>query len=154
MSLKPSHLQQNPWFYPVGNTPAVCLTQSLLPDQDASILLLGCGDIRNVLFTTYAGIGLGDRKLDFTCCNLEAEIIARNVIAFTLILDDDAGIHVQRLWNIYYHVLLDAESLSYLQAQAKKLVANTGSINEWHNGPYSSLIRFCDTTTFAKVVKL
>ncbi|KAF2181225.1 hypothetical protein K469DRAFT_792236 [Zopfia rhizophila CBS 207.26] len=119
MSLKPSHLQQNP----VGNTPAVCLTQSLPPDQDASILLLGCGDIRNVLFTIYAGIGLGDRKLDFTCCDL---------------------------WNIYYHVLLDAESLSYLQAQAKKPVANADSIDEWHNGPYGSLIRFCDTTTFAK----
>ncbi|KAF2193568.1 hypothetical protein K469DRAFT_789378 [Zopfia rhizophila CBS 207.26] len=97
MSLKPSHLQQNPWFYPVGNTPAVCLTQSLPPDQNASILLLGCGDIRNILFTTYAGIRLGDRKLNFTCCDLKAKIITHNVIIFTLILDDDAGVHVQRL---------------------------------------------------------
>jgi hypothetical protein len=43
-------------FYPLGNTPAVSFTQDLSPDQDADVLLLGCGDPRNVLFTVYADV--------------------------------------------------------------------------------------------------
>lgn len=42
------------YFYPIGNTPAVCLTQDLPPEQDANLLLLGCGDLRNVLYTAYS----------------------------------------------------------------------------------------------------
>lgn len=42
------------FFYPVGNTPAVSLTQSLPSAKDAAeILLLGCGDLRNILFTAH-----------------------------------------------------------------------------------------------------
>ena len=40
----------------IGNTPATCLTQELPPNQAAQILLLGCGDARNILFTVYAEI--------------------------------------------------------------------------------------------------
>jgi hypothetical protein len=42
------------FFYPLGNTPAVCLTQDLPPEDGADILLLGCGDVRNILYTTYS----------------------------------------------------------------------------------------------------
>jgi len=42
------------YFYPLGNTPAVCLTQDLPPEEVADILLLGCGDVRNILFTAYS----------------------------------------------------------------------------------------------------
>lgn len=42
------------YFYPLGNTPAVCLTQDLPPEINADILLLGCGDVRNVLYTAFA----------------------------------------------------------------------------------------------------
>ena len=45
------------FFYPIGNTPAVCLTQDLPGVEKADILLLGCGDIRNILFTTYLNNG-------------------------------------------------------------------------------------------------
>jgi hypothetical protein len=41
------------FFYPVGNTAAVCLTQDLPPEQPADVLLLGCGDARNVLYTVH-----------------------------------------------------------------------------------------------------
>ena len=42
------------FFYPIGNTPAVDFTQELAPETSANILLLGCGDVRNILYTTYA----------------------------------------------------------------------------------------------------
>lgn len=45
------------FFYPVGNTPAVCLTQDLAREQEANVLLLGCGDVRNILFTSYSNNG-------------------------------------------------------------------------------------------------
>lgn len=41
------------YFYPVGNTSAVHLTRNLPIEEPADVLLLGCGDIRNVLFTVY-----------------------------------------------------------------------------------------------------
>lgn len=44
------------FFYPIGNTPAVYLTQDLPPGQLADVLLLGCGDVRNVLYTVYADL--------------------------------------------------------------------------------------------------
>lgn len=55
MALRPAHIVQNPYLYPVGNTPAVCLTDSLAPEIDAKVLLLGCGDVRNIMFTVYSG---------------------------------------------------------------------------------------------------
>jgi Domain of unknown function (DUF4470) len=57
--LKPAHIEPLSYFYAAGNTPAVCLTQSVAPGQDATVLLLGCGDARNILFTTYSRSALG-----------------------------------------------------------------------------------------------
>ncbi|KAL1798263.1 hypothetical protein ACET3X_002300 [Alternaria dauci] len=138
MSLKPAHITQGPYFYPVGNTPAVCLTQALPPEQDAALLLLGCGDIRSILFTAYSGAGSDNRKLDFTCCDIEAEIIARNILALTLILDDISG----------------TRSASLLQSQSKKLVKLAQSLKSSDEGPYSTIIRFCDSVTLKNTVKL
>ena len=45
------------FFYPLGNTPAVSLTQNLPLEREANVLLLGCGDIRHILFTVHT-----DRK--------------------------------------------------------------------------------------------
>lgn len=41
------------FFYPIGNTPAVDLLAytSTEGTQDVRLLLLGCGDLRNLLFT-------------------------------------------------------------------------------------------------------
>jgi len=41
------------FFYPIGNTSAVVLTDTLAPEKPADLLLLGCGDPRNILFTVY-----------------------------------------------------------------------------------------------------
>lgn len=54
----PTHLLTASFFYAAGNTPAVNLISPVPPDQDADVLLLGCGDLRNVLFSVYAGVGI------------------------------------------------------------------------------------------------
>ena len=51
--ITPSVVDLVTFFYPIGNTPAVCLTQDLPCNEDARLLLLGCGDVRNILFTAY-----------------------------------------------------------------------------------------------------
>lgn len=55
--LHPTFVNIISYFYPLGNTPAVCLTQDLPREQDANVLLLGCGDVRNILFTSYSNNG-------------------------------------------------------------------------------------------------
>ena len=57
--LHPTFITRVSFFYPLGNTPAVSLTQDLNPEQDAKILLLGCGDARNILFTVHTDGALG-----------------------------------------------------------------------------------------------
>jgi hypothetical protein len=47
------------FFYPIGNTPPVCLTQDLAPEENANILLLACGDPRSILYTVYVDLALG-----------------------------------------------------------------------------------------------
>lgn len=59
MMVTPTHLLTDTFFYAIGNTPAVNLTSSVPPDQDADILLLGCGDVRNILFSIYMDMGNG-----------------------------------------------------------------------------------------------
>ena len=87
----PTWYSKYPFFYPIGNTPPVCLTQNLAPEMSADILLLGCGDPRNILETVHFDLGhgmcnvctktcrtkreVGTRKLDFTCCDLETGVL-------------------------------------------------------------------------------
>ena len=42
------------FFYPIGNMSPVSLLQHVPPEDDADILLLGCGDPRNILYSLYA----------------------------------------------------------------------------------------------------
>ncbi|OCK77244.1 hypothetical protein K432DRAFT_461196 [Lepidopterella palustris CBS 459.81] len=138
------------FFYPIGNTSAVHLTRSLPPKQPADILLLGCGDVRNILFTVYADQD-SSRKLDVTCCDIQPAIIARNILLLTLILDDANGLNNTSMWNIYYHLYLDDSSLKLLSAQATKLHALAASMQSWHGGKYGRQLRFCDYGTLTKV---
>ncbi|KFA49270.1 hypothetical protein S40293_11257 [Stachybotrys chartarum IBT 40293] len=85
------------YFYPIGNTPAICLTQGLPPESQATVLLLGCGDVRNVLFTAHAD----DRRMDITCCDVQRAVLARNIVLLTLLLDDADGRRNDDYWNIY-----------------------------------------------------
>ncbi|KAK1764035.1 hypothetical protein QBC33DRAFT_596390 [Phialemonium atrogriseum] len=105
-------------FDPIGDTPAVCLTQGINPrDKHADILLLGCGDVRHILFTSHTDV----RQMDITCCDVERAVLARNIILLTSILDDSNGRKNDDNWNIYYHMYLDQHRLDVLRAQATKL---------------------------------
>lgn len=116
------------YFCPLGNTSAACLTQNSPPGQNASLLLLGCGDVRNTLFTAYMNSGQDDRVLDITCCDIEPAIIARNVLLLALLVDDVGTWSNMQAWNVYYHFYLDDESLALLSSQSQKLLSRIGMV--------------------------
>ncbi|KKY13632.1 putative mynd finger family protein [Diplodia seriata] len=140
------------FFYPLGNTPAACLTQHLPPELPARVLALGCGDARNVLFTAYCEAARADaRPIDITSCDLQRAVIARNILLFSLILDDRDGRNQHAIWSIYYHQFLDSASFELLQRHAKTLTETSSSLDEWHRGPHGSCLRVCDSATLAAV---
>ncbi|RYP66621.1 hypothetical protein DL771_007690 [Monosporascus sp. 5C6A] len=144
--LTPAVINIISYFYPVGNTPAVSLTQALPPRAVADILLLGCGDVRNILFTSH----LDGRIMDITCCDIQKAIIARNILLFSLIIDKDGQIN-DSIWCIYYHMYLDKEALDTLRLQAKKLYEFSGTMEIWQQSPYGRHLAFCDFATLAEV---
>ncbi|KAK4141757.1 uncharacterized protein C8A04DRAFT_30601 [Dichotomopilus funicola] len=150
----------NRWFhfYPVGNTPAVCLTQGLPPGLKADMLLLGCGDVRNILFTAQCD---ASRDMDITCCDVEPAILARNILLITLLLNTRSSTPEfnKTLWSIYYNPLLpgpattQSQTLTLIQTQAQTLLSHSTSLTTWNSpsNPYSPLIQFTTQATIASV---
>ncbi|KAF8204577.1 hypothetical protein BJ912DRAFT_1072320, partial [Pholiota molesta] len=128
------------FFYPIGNTPPVCLTQGLSPEKSAEILLLGCGDPRSILYTVYADLAPGNRHLDFTCCDWEPAVLARNILLLTMIVD---GVAIDAVWSIFYHFFLDKTSHNILIAQCRTLIQISSDMNTWKDSKYGGFIRFC-----------
>ncbi|KIK13865.1 hypothetical protein PISMIDRAFT_17684 [Pisolithus microcarpus 441] len=141
------------YFYPVGNTSAVCLTEELPPEHKADVLLLGCGDPRHVLYTVYADMSTSHepRKLDITCCDVDAAILARNTLLFTLLADEDAEVRLPSIWNVFYHMMLDENSLSVLIEQCRKLVPLAESLDSWRQGPYAHVVTMCNSDTLSEI---
>ncbi|KAK5010551.1 hypothetical protein LTR28_009200 [Elasticomyces elasticus] len=125
--LVPTYVNIISFFYPIGNTPAVCLTQDLPYEQAADVLLLGCGDVRNILFTIHSDSGSG-----------------RNILLLTLLIEDADGVNNVSIWNIYYHLFLDSKSMELLQTQSRKLHSLAASIQSWQSSAYGRVFRFSD----------
>ncbi|KAI0503106.1 hypothetical protein F5B22DRAFT_662609 [Xylaria bambusicola] len=134
--LTPATINIQSFFYPIGNTPAISLTQSLPPGDPANILLLGC------------------RKLDITCCDNQKAVIARNALLLSLIIDNNDGQNDNSLWNIYYHMYLDQRDLDLLRSQSKMLYELSTTMETWQQGKYGRCLSFCDCATLADVRKM
>ncbi|KAJ6569417.1 hypothetical protein B0H19DRAFT_1209387 [Mycena capillaripes] len=122
------------FFYPIGNTSAVSLLRDIAPEEPADVLLLGCGDPRNVLYSIFS-----DRPLDFTCCDIDPAILARNVLLFTLVADNQHD--PATIWNIFFHFYLDNNSLLKVTAQCKKLLDVGESLKDWAVSTYAPFLR-------------
>lgn len=62
--------------------------------------------------------------------------------------------HSESIWNIYHHVLIDETSLKLLRRQAAKLKDGFSTVEDWNDGIYGRLLRFCNSRTFSRVVNL
>ncbi|KAJ7695068.1 hypothetical protein B0H17DRAFT_1056261 [Mycena rosella] len=136
------------FFYPVGNTPAVCLTKNIPPEKSANVLLLGCGDPRNILYTLHADPPTQRPSLDVTCCDIEPAVIARNVLLLTLIYD---GHESNRIWDIFYHIKIDQAAFALLISQSKKLLDASRDLDTWKSSRYSGFLQFRSRYTLSRV---
>ncbi|KAI0430889.1 hypothetical protein F5Y09DRAFT_330747 [Xylaria sp. FL1042] len=101
------------------------------PGVETDLLLLGCGDVRNILFTCH--------------------INARNILLLSLIIDREDDRNDNLLWDIYYHIYLSDRALDLLCSQAKKLYALSITLETWHQGEYQGNLSFCDSNTLLTV---
>ncbi|KAJ3510650.1 hypothetical protein NMY22_g15914 [Coprinellus aureogranulatus] len=134
------------FFYPIGNTSAVSVTADLVPEEPANVLLLGCGDPRNILHTV--ATETHDRPLDFTTCDVEPAVLARNLLLFTLIADGQPSFTI---WNVFYHFRLDAKSHIVLIEQCKKLIDLSESPQKWRESQYGSAFKMATDYTLAEL---
>ncbi|KAJ7089705.1 hypothetical protein B0H15DRAFT_267405 [Mycena belliarum] len=137
------------FFYPIGNASAVCLTDSIPAEQSAHVLLLGCGDPRNILYTLHSDPPTKRPALDFTCCDIEPAVIARNVLLLTLIYD---GHRSDRLWNMFYHIKIDQAALALIVSQSKKLQKLCIDLDTWQKSSYAEFLKFCSSYTLSQVL--
>ncbi|KAB5528061.1 MYND finger [Coniochaeta sp. 2T2.1] len=149
--LTPTVIATKNLFYDLGNTPAQCMTRHLPQGVDVDILLLGCGDVRHVLFTAYSEPGFPSRKIDFTCCDYSDYIVARNALFLSLISREDGEVSIESLWNIYYHRYLTASDMKLIQTHVRELLKVSTSLQSWHASIYGASIRFCDQATLDSV---
>ncbi|RPA80865.1 hypothetical protein BJ508DRAFT_326956 [Ascobolus immersus RN42] len=134
----------NPFFYAVGNTPAICLTDTLAPEEDAEILLLGCGDVRNILFTLFSDNAhgySGRAKLDVTCCDMEPGVLARNILLLSILSDEVDGKKLDAMWSMYYDIYINKEASELLTAHAEKLETCSGTMDDWRESQYGEWMR-------------
>ncbi|EIW80765.1 hypothetical protein CONPUDRAFT_125628 [Coniophora puteana RWD-64-598 SS2] len=150
------HWPGKTFFYPIGNTSPVSLTQDLPVGTPDNILLLGCGDPRSILHTVHMSANGShlDRSLDFTCVDVEGAVLARNVVLVTL-LGEQTNIEekLPLMWNIFFDFLIDQSSLSLLVTHCAKLLATSASLEDWKRSSYSRHVSFCDANTLSVVRK-
>ena len=120
------------YTYAFGNTPGLELTEHFgtsRTDDSLQILLLGSGDVRNLLFTISE---LSQRPRDAIPASLsfhlndhDPSILARNVIILEILrsLHPDSELDIEFLWNVWYNLALSGEELKRLQAILENLTS-------------------------------
>jgi hypothetical protein len=72
IKIQPSrHPEAATGFHAARFDPAVNLTEDLPQGVDADVLLLGCGDPRDILYTSAANRLFPERRLDITACDAD-----------------------------------------------------------------------------------
>ncbi|KXH31652.1 MYND finger [Colletotrichum nymphaeae SA-01] len=146
----PTVANSTSYFYALGNTPAINLAKNLPNGVDASLLLLGCGDVRNIIYTAYNEIGLPGRNLDITVNDIDEAILARNIFLFSLLIDNN-NVSGNTPWNLYYNLHIDSSDLHILSSQVKKLLKASESLKSWKGSSYGKVLPFCDQATLDDV---
>lgn len=175
--LTPTYVNRKYFFYPIGNTPAVNLFCDVRPqgEENIKILLLACGDVRNILFSLWSeDAHNAGCKFGFVVCDFDPAVLgkmitmimtrtntdnapARNVFLFTFIAknvhtltNEDDGT-LASLWNIYYHFLITSKDLAMIQQHAKELFVASESMSTWQGSSHGAAFRFLNDHTLEQV---
>lgn len=137
-------------FYPFGNTPAKNLLKNVPNSlRNNRILLLGCGDTRHIWFTCWSrSMPKAMQNLDFTACDMEPSIIARNVILYKLLLDNNDP---KVTWSLFYGRMIDNHCLHTLKNCADDLLSIGSTLDQWNQSSFGQKIQFCDEISLKRV---
>ncbi|TFY66981.1 hypothetical protein EVG20_g4108 [Dentipellis fragilis] len=91
----------------------------------------------------------GVRKLDFTCCDFDPAILARNVLLLSMISDGEE--HAGHSWNIFFHLHLDSASHSYLVERCQRLIEYSENVQRWSQSPYGYFLRMSTVYTLSEL---
>ncbi|RVD88680.1 uncharacterized protein DFL_002856 [Arthrobotrys flagrans] len=140
------------FYYPIGNSPAINLVGYLPQEINAEVLLLGCGDVRNVLFTLFTEssdtANEAHRKYHFTCCDVEGAVIARNILLMAMILKNEES---SIMWPIYYDVFMSEKCSEALKGHLKELLSASEDIYSWLKSDTGKVLTLGSRYTLAVV---
>ncbi|KAG9856368.1 hypothetical protein KCU63_g7601, partial [Aureobasidium melanogenum] len=152
--LTPTYVNVKSFFYPLGNTPAANLLRDYCPSEEAvQILAIGCGDVRNILFTLWSEQNSAC-AFDFTAYDLDPAVLARNVFLPTAVTHTPSSEEIERLWRTYYHFYVTSADLSWIREHCKQLLAVSGSITAWNNSTFGSSLRFSTEASLSQVRRI
>ncbi|KAK6363514.1 hypothetical protein TWF730_000946 [Orbilia blumenaviensis] len=150
--LLPTLFDAHGFYYPIGNTPAINLLGHLSPEIDAEVLLLGCGDVRNILFTIFTESSEAPnsvkRNYHFTCCDIEGAVIARNILLLAMILK---GAETETLWPIYYDLFMPERCSETLEIHLKDLLSISADIELWIKSDVGKILSIGSKQTLTTV---
>ncbi|KDN42585.1 hypothetical protein RSAG8_06728, partial [Rhizoctonia solani AG-8 WAC10335] len=87
--------------------------------------------------------------MDITCCDIEPAILARNILMFSLIDDNDETI--ESIWDLFYHFKIDDSTANVIERQSQKLYDSAQDIRSWRESRYGSFLKMVDTRTLGEL---
>ena len=156
---------ENFWhYYAFGNSPAEDFLQSVAPSEcrRPSILSLGCGDVRSILFTIFKNFGFEGKNSDgfkgvhFVLNDRSGAILARNIIFLYLCMrmpeaDVSKRQWIASMWSIWYNHELLPQHDTMLSSALAELIQWSYTWQEWSECPLGGVVRFSSPATFATV---
>ena len=99
------------YLYAIGNTRSIDLTEGCQVPLDVKFLLLGCGDIRNIIKTVHEinrGVSPCPKTLTFHVNDIDDVVLARNAVLIQIAttIDPTNAADVKFLWNVWYNLNL------------------------------------------------
>ena len=79
---------------------------------------------------------------------------ARDILLFTLIVDEGYPENASQLWNIFYHFFLDDGSNKLLVSQSTKLARLSVDMESWNASEYSAFLRISSRSTLYELNRL
>ena len=155
-------------YYPFGNTPAEDLLENCATISHASVLCLGCGDLRSFFYTLWKNFNqdltAAPKRFDsvsFTLNDYAPAISARNILFLYMCLKLPEEIEERKkwlcaMWAIWYCHELHSCHLEILNAVLAFLLSFSASTEQWFRkeNPLHSLVSFTSPESFVKIVSM
>ena len=162
------HCESFRHYYAFGNSPAEDFLQSVVPSEcrRPSILSLGGGDMRSILFTIFKNFGFegtnsdGFEGVNFVLNDCSAAVLARNILFLYLCMympENDVSKFegwIASMWSIWFNHELLPQHDAMLSSALAQLIRWSCTWREWYKCPLGGVVQFSSSATFTTVKKV